>query len=191
MVLKRELNRTGDGGELSPIDRIDATLTRLADEGAERWQARTPINRQRLTAGLYVAAGLLGLACAALTRDLGYLTITVLAYVGGLPGKQRGSLVEEIQLEGAGLSRRTLKYLALVMIGAGLFALLSSLPFIVAGLLTGSGPGDDLPGALSGLALLVLKAADYIARTNPSDRGGDRERPVERIQSRVAAPMAA
>lgn len=191
MALKGELNRTGDGGERSPVDRIDATLTRLADEWAERWQARTPFSRQRLTSGLYVAAGLLGLVCAALTREVSFLTITVLAYVGGLPGKQRGSLVEEIQLEGAGLSRQTFKYLALVMIGAGLFALLTSLPFIVAGLLAGRGPGGDLPSALSGSALLILKAADYIARTNPSDRGGDRERPVECVRNHAAAPMAA
>ena len=34
-----------------------------------------------------------------------------------------------------------------------------------------------------GTALIVLKMADYIARTNPSDRGGDREKQIERMMT--------
>jgi hypothetical protein len=38
---------------------------------------------------------------------------------------------------------------------------------------------------------VLLKVADYITRTNPSNRNGDPEKAIERLQSRQAAPMAA
>lgn len=47
----------------------------------------------------------------------------------------------------------------------------------------------DLFGIIGGVALIVLKCADYVARTNPTDKG-DKERPVERVQRRAeSVPM--
>jgi hypothetical protein len=105
-----------------------------------------------------------------------------------MPGKQRGSLVEEIQMEATGLPRHTLKYLAVGVLAIGLFGIVTSLPALLAAPLTGGIDLGELASVLGGAALTVLKAADYIARTNPSDRG-DRERPVERVQQRVPMGM--
>ena len=77
---------------------------------------------------------------------------------------------------------------AVGVLGIGLFGIVSSLPFLLAAPLTGGVALGELASILGGCALTVLKVADYIARTNPSDRG-DRERPVERVQQRV--PMGA
>jgi hypothetical protein len=191
MSLKHELNHRGDGRDLSPVERLDARLTELADGWAERWQARTPFSRQHLTLALYLAATLAGLAYVALTRELLFLGIAFLAYVGSAPGRQRGSLIEEIQLEAAGLPPGTLRYLAVFMLGLGLFGICSSLPFVVGDLLTAGAPGPQLPGIVGGLAIVALKAADYIARTNPSRRDGDRERPIEKVRQRSAVAVGA
>lgn len=189
MALKHEFNRLDDGA--GPVERLDAVLTRLADRWAERWQARTPFSRQGLTLGLYVTASLCGLGYVLLTREVLFLGVALLAYMGSAPGRQRGSLVEELQLEVSGLPRNTLKYLSVFVLGLGLFGIVSSLPFVLLGAATGDWAGVDLPGTVGGLSLVALKAADYIARTNPSNRDGDRERPIERVRTRVAAPMAA
>lgn len=191
MALKDALGRNSDGSERSPVERIDAALTQLADEWAERWQARTPFSRQGLTLALYAAATLGGLGYVALTGAFLFLGIALLAYAGSAPGKGRGSLVEEIQLEAAGLPRRTLKYLSVFMLGLGFFGILSGLPFVLAGLLGYGTPGAELPSVVGGLAITTLKVADYIARTNPSHRDGDPERPVERLRGGQRAPAAA
>ena len=72
----------------------------------------------------------------------------------------------------------------------GLFGLVTSLPFLLVGLLHGTFAVGDLIGLAGGLALTVLKLADFIARTNPSNRG-DHERPIERVRRVAAAPTAA
>jgi hypothetical protein len=180
MTLKHEFNRQNQTDETNPILRIDASLTRVADRAAEGWRHRSGGSRQGLTLALYVGATLLGLGYALLTREFLFLGIAFLAYMGSLPGRQRGSLVEEMQLEVSGLPRHTLQYLAVGVLAIGLFGVASSFPFVFLG-----GGVSDIAGTLGGLALIVLKSADYIARTNPSDRNGDRERPIERIQSGV------
>ncbi len=188
MALDRETNPQREAGDGNPILRLDALLTVLADRAAARWQARTPFSRQILTLGLYVAAALLGVGYVLLTREYLFLGIGFLAYMGSLPGRQRGSLVEEIQLEVTGLPRHTLKYLAVGVLMIGLFGVVSSLPFLALTPLTGSFSLGDLASLLGGGALVVLKIADYISRTNPPDRG-DRERQIERVSSR--APIGA
>ncbi len=185
MALKHEFNRQNQTDETNPVLRIDAYLTRVADRVAEGWQRRSGGSRQALTLALYVAATLLGLGYVLLTREFLFLGIALLAYMGSLPGRQRGSLVEEMQLEVSGLPRHTTQYLGVGVFALGLFGLVSSLPFVFI-----NGGVNDIAGTLGGLALLVLKSADYIARTNPSDRG-DRERQIERIQSRVTVGAAA
>lgn len=185
MALKHEFNRRGEQDERNPILRIDAYLTRVADRSAEAWKGRTGMSRQGLTLGLYIAATAFGLGYVLLTREFLFLGIALLAYMGSLPGRQRGSLIEEMQLEVSGLPRHTMQYLAVGVVAIGLFGLATSLP----GLLLGGGL-PDFAGILGGLALLVLKSADYIARTNPSDRG-DRERQIERIRTKVSVGAAA
>lgn len=180
MTLKHEFNRQNDSDESNPILRLDAYLTQFGDRAAVGWQRRVGSSRQNLTLGLYIAATLLGLGYVLLTREVLFLGIGLLAYLGSLPGRQRGSLVEEMQLEVSGLPRHTLQYLAVGVLGIGLFGIVSSLPFLLL-----DGGISELSGTLGGVALLLLKSADYIARTNPSDRG-DHERAVERIQSRIA-----
>lgn len=191
MSLGDRLNRNSDDSDLSPIERLDARLTRSADGWGEAWRRRTGRERQSLTLGLYVAATLGGLAYVALTGQVLFLGIAFLAYAGSAPGKQRGSLVEEIQLEAAGLPRRTLKYLAVFMFGLGLFGVLTSLPFVLLGLGGVGSAFAELPGLVGGAAITALKVADYIARTNPDRRDGDRERQIERVGRRSAVPMAA
>lgn len=190
MALKHEFNRQseGDGGE--PIVRLDAFLTQRADRLAEAWKARTRISRQALTLGLYVAATVAGLIHVALSRELLFLGIAFLAYVGSAPGRQRGSLVEEMQMEVSGLPRHLLKYVGIFVLAVGLFGLATSVPSLLSGALRGGITLGDLTGLVGGVALTVLKVADYIARTNPSNRG-DRERPIERVRLKSAAPMAA
>lgn len=188
MALNHESNPHSETEDGNPILRLDARLTRIADQAAQGWQARTPFTRQGLTLGLYIAAALLGVGYALLSRQFLFLGIGFLAYMGSMPGKQRGSLVEEIQMEVTGLPRHTLKYLAVGVLGIGLFGIVTSLPFLLAAPLIGVVDLGEVAGVLGGAALTVLKTADYIARTNPSDRG-DRERPVERVQQRV--PMGA
>lgn len=185
MALGNEFNRHDSASEGNVILRLDATLTRLTDRVAEGWQARTPFSRQGLTLGLYIAAALFGAVYVLITREFLFLGIALLAYAGSLPGRQRGSLVEEMQLEVTGLPRHTMKYLAVGILGIGLFGIATSLPFVLAAPLTGSLDTGDLAGVLGGLALTLLKLADYIARTNPSGNDGDRERPVERVRQRV------
>jgi hypothetical protein len=186
MALKHEFNRQDRSDETNPVLRIDAYLTQVADRAAERWRHRSGGSRQGLTLALYVAATLLGLGYVLITHEFLFLGIALLAYMGSLPGRQRGSLVEEMQLEVSGLPRHTLQYLAVGVLALGLFGVASSLPFVLLG-----GGLNDIAGALGGMALIVLKSADYIARTNPSDRDGDRERQIERIQHRVTVGAAA
>jgi hypothetical protein len=185
MALKHEFNRQSETGDENIILRLDATLTRITDQAASAWQARTPFSRQGLTLGLYVAAALLGTAYVLMTREFLFMGIALLAYGGSLPGRQRGSLVEEIQMEVTGLPRHTMKYLAVGVLGIALFGIATSLPFILIAPITHSLALSDITGLLGGLALGILKLADYIARTNPSGRDGDRERPVERVQQRA------
>lgn len=185
MALKHEFNRQNQTDETNPILRIDAYLTRAADRAAEGWQHRTGGSRQGLTLALYVVATLLGLGYVLLTREFLFLGIAFLAYMGSLPGRQRGSLIEEMQLEVSGLPRHTTQYLGVGVFVLGLFGLVSSLPFVFI-----SGGVNEIAGTLGGLALLALKSADYIARTNPSDRG-DRERQIERISTKVTVGAAA
>lgn len=191
MSLSDRLNRNGDDSELSPIERIDAGLTRRADGWGEYWRTRTGRERQSLTLGLYAAATLGGLAYVVLTGQFLFLGIAILAYAGSAPGKQRGSLIEEMQLEAAGLPRRTLKYLSVFMLGLGLFGVLTSLPFVALGLGGAGSAIAELPGLIGGAAITSLKVADYITRTNPNHRDGDRERRIERVGRRAALPMAA
>jgi hypothetical protein len=186
MALKHEFNRQSETGDENIVLRFDATLTHLTDRAAEAWQARTPFSRQGLTLGLYIAAALLGAAYVLLTREFLFLGIALLAYGGSLPGRQRGSLVEEMQLEVTGLPRHTMKYLAVGLLGIALFGIATSLPFVLTAPLTGSLAMSDIAGLIGGVALTVLKVADYIARTNPPGRDGDRERPVERVRRRAA-----
>ena len=189
MALNHETNPRHEAQDGNPIIRFDALLTALADRAATGWQARTPFSRQFLTLGLYVAAALLGVGYVLITREYLFLGIALLAYMGSLPGRQRGSLVEEIQLEVTGLPRHTLKYLAVGVLAIGLFGVVSSLPFLALSPLTGGFSLGDLAGVIGGAALVVLKAADYIARTNPPD-GGDRERQIERVGSRATMGAA-
>ena len=190
MALKHEFNRESERDGGNPIVRLDAFLTQRADSLAEAWQARTRISRQALTLGLYVAATACGLAHVALSRELTFLGIAFLAYVGSAPGRQRGSLVEEMQMEVSGLPRDLLKYVGVFVLAAGLFGLATSLPFLLLDLTHGTIAVADLTGLAGGLALTILKLADYIARTNPSNKG-DRERPIERVRRAAAAPTAA
>ena len=185
MALKHEFNRQDQGDETNPLLRIDAYLARTADRAAEGWQRRSGGSRQALTLALYIVATLLGLGYVLLTREILFLGIALLAYMGSLPGRRRGSLVEEMQLEVSGLPRHTMQYLAVGVCALGTFGVVSSLPFM----LIGGGP-SDVAGTIGGLALLVLKGADYIARTNPADRNGDPERQIERVRSRVTIGAA-
>lgn len=191
MALKHEFNRQSDADGANPVLRLDALLTQHADRWAEGVKARLRLSRQAQTLFLYLNATLAGLLYVVLTRDFLFLGIAFLAYMGSLPGRQRGSLVEEMQLEVTGLPRHTLKYLAVGVLAIGIFGVASSLPFLAAGAASGAGVmAGDLAGVVGGVALIVLKCADYIARTNPTDRDGDKERPVERVRSKAAAPMA-
>jgi hypothetical protein len=185
MALKHEFNRPSEADEGNIILRLDALLTRITDRAAEGWQARTPFSRQGLTLGLYITTALLGAAYVLLSREFLFLGIALLAYAGSLPGRQRGSLVEEMQLEVTGLPRHTMKYLAVGVLGIGLFGVVTSLPFVLAAPLAGGLNLHDLIDLLGGTSLTLLKLADYIARTNPSGRDGDRERPIERVRQRV------
>lgn len=189
MALNHESNPHSEADDSNPILRLDARLTRLADSAAEGWQARTPFTRPGLTLGLYIAAALLGVGYVLLSHEYLFLGIGFLAYMGSMPGRQRGSLVEEIQMEATGLPRHTLKYLAVGVLAIGLFGLVSSLPLLLAAPLTGGIALGDLASVLGGGALTVLKVADYIARTNPSDRG-DRERQIERVGRRATMGAA-
>lgn len=191
MALKHEFNPSNEADEANPVLRLDARLTRIADRAAKAWQARTPSSRQTLTFGLYVGAALLGVGYVLITREILFLGVALLAYAGSVPGRQRGSLVEEIQMEVTGLPRHTLKYLAVGVLALGLLGVVSSLPFLLVSALGGGVDLGGIAGLLGGLSLSALKIADYIARTNPSDRDGDRERPVERVQSRMPVGAAA
>ena len=188
MGLKHELNRPDE--RAGPIERIDAHLTHIADRWAERWQAATPFSRQGLTLGCYIGASLCSLGYVLLTREVLFLGVAFLAYMGSAPGKQRGSLVEELQLEVTGLPKHTLKYLAVSLCGLGLFGLVSGLPELILGAIAGQVAPGGPSSIIGGLAFIFLKSADYIARTNPNNRDGDRERMIERVRDRQAAPLA-
>lgn len=177
----------GDGRP-NPVERLDATLAGLADAGAGYWQSRTPFSRRALMMGFYLITILAGLGYVALTRQFAFLGILFLAYVGSLPGRRRGVLIEEIQLEAVGLPRRTLSYLSVFVLGLGLFGILTSLPSLVAATLGIGSLSPDWPGLVGGAALMALKVGDYIARTTPPDQDGDPERPVERL--RAGSPHA-
>ena len=125
MALNDRLNRNGDGSDLTPVELIDAKLTQLADRWANDWQARTRQSRQSLTFDLYILATVAALIYVFLTHEFLFLGVAVLAYAGSAPGKRRGGLIDEIQLEVAGLPRRTLKYLGVFILGLGLYGLLS------------------------------------------------------------------
>lgn len=190
MALKHEFNRQTDADEPNPVLRIDAILTQRADRLAEGVKNRLKISRQAQTLFLYMNATVAALLYVVLTREILFLGIAILAYMGSLPGRQRGSLVEEMQMEVTGLNRHALKYLAVAVLAMGLFGIVTSLPFMMMSLVNGAGiVAIDAAGIVGGLALVLLKCADYVARTNPSDRNGDKERPVERVRSRAAMPM--
>ena len=190
MALKHEFNRQTDADEPNPVLRIDAILTDRADRLAEGVKNRLKISRQAQTLFLYMSATIAGLLYVILTREILFLGIAILAYMGSLPGRQRGSLVEEMQMEVTGLNRHALKYLAVAVLAMGLFGIVTSLPFMLMSLANGGGiTAHDATGIVGGLALVLLKCADYVARTNPSDRNGDKERPVERVRTRAAMPM--
>lgn len=191
MALKHEFNRQSDADEPNPVVRFDAILTQRADRWAEGVQARLHLSRQAQTLFLYLSATIAGLLYVVLTREILFLGIAFLAYMGSLPGRQRGSLVEEMQMEVTGLHRHTMQYLAVFVLAIGMFGVITSLPFMVVGIVGGAGVAvGDVAGMIGGSALIVLKFADYIARTNPSDRGGDPERQIERVQGRMAVPTA-
>src|SRR5690348_10144228 len=124
MALKHEFNRLNEDAD--PIEQIDATFTSLADRWGEQWRTRTPFSRQSLTLGLYIVASVCGLGYVLLTHKALFLGVVVLAYLGSLPGRQRGSLIEEMQLEVSGLPRNTLKYLAVLLLTLGLFGVFTS-----------------------------------------------------------------
>lgn len=182
MSLKHELNPQAEDAGL--IERIDAILARTADRLGTRWQEVTPFKRQGLTLGCYAVASLLSFAYVLLTREVLFLGVAVLAYAGSAPGKQRGSLVEELQLEATGLPKHTLKYLAVGLLALGMSGIVGNLPIVIVGTLNGNVLPGDLAGMVGGLALVLLKTADYIARTTPNHRDGDHERPVEHIHAR-------
>lgn len=189
MALNHETNPQREAGGGNPILRLDALLTVVADRAATRWQARTPFSRQGLTLGLYIVAALLGVGYVLLSREYLFLGVALLAYMGSLPGRQRGSLVEEIQLEATGLPRHTLKYLAVGVLAIGIFGVAASLPALALAPIVGALSLGEIAGILGGGSLVVLKTADYIARTNPPDRG-DRERQIERVGRRAAIGAA-
>jgi len=191
MALNDRLNRNGDGSDLTPVELIDAKLTQLADRWANDWQARTRQSRQSLTFDLYILATVAALIYVFLTHEFLFLGVAVLAYAGSAPGKRRGGLIDEIQLEAAGLPRRTLKYLGVFILGLGLYGLLSSAMMIPIYLLHGDAILPCLPGLVGGLALTALKVADYVARTNPSRPDGDAEKPLRRAWKSRALPMSA
>lgn len=186
MGLKHEFNRPDEGAGL--IERIDAYLTRTADHWAERWQAVTPLSRQGLTLGCYISASLCSLGYVVLTRQVLFLGVAWLAYLGSAPGKQRGSLIEELQLEVTGLPKHTLKYLSVFLFGLGLLGLLSALPELILGAFAGQLAPGGLSSIVGGLAFLFLKCADYIARTNPNHRDGDPEQLIGRVRNGQTAP---
>jgi hypothetical protein len=189
MALKHEFNRQGDADQSNPVLWLDAVLTQRADRWAESVKTRLHISRQAQTLFLYLNATLAGLLYVVLTREIYFLGIAFLAYMGSMPGRQRGSLVEEIQMEVTGLHKHTMKYIAVFVLAIGVFGVVTSLPFVVSGLVGGAGVGTgDLSGIVGGMALIVLKCADYVARTNPNDKG-DKERPIERVRSRASVPM--
>jgi hypothetical protein len=190
MALKHEFNRQDGTDQPNPVLRLDAILTQRADRLAEGVKARLHISRQAQTLFLYLNATLAGLLYVVITREFFFLGIAFLAYMGSMPGRQRGSLVEEIQLEVTGLHKHTLKYLAVFVLAIGVFGVVSTLPFMASGIASGAGVGaGEIAGIAGGMALIILKCADYVARTNPTDRG-DKERQIERVRSRAAAPMA-
>jgi hypothetical protein len=190
MALKHEFNRQSDAEESNLVLRLDTMLTLGADRWAEQVKARLHLSRQAQTLFLYLSATLAGLLYVVITREVFFLGIAFLAYMGSLPGRQRGSLVEEIQMEVTGLHRHTMKYLAVFVLAIGVFGVITSFPFVLTDLVGGVGVQlGDLSGIIGGAALIVLKCADYIARTNPTDKG-DKERQIERVQRRASAPMA-
>jgi hypothetical protein len=189
MALKHEFNRQGDAENANWVLRLDALLTQRADRWAEAVKSRLQISRQAQTLFLYLNATLAGLLYVVITREFLFLGIAFLAYMGSMPGRQRGSLIEEMQLEVTGLNKNMLKYIAVFVLAIGVLGFITSLPFVLAGAIGGAGvAASDLSGIAGGLALIVLKWADYVARTNPNDKG-DKERPIERVRSRASVPM--
>lgn len=191
MSLSHDLNRNSQGGAPRPVEVIDSALTREADNWAERFAARTSLARGAITTAIYLFAALASLIYAVRTGQLLFLGVAVLAYAGSVPGKQRGSLVEEIQLEAAGLPRHTMYYLNVFMVGLGLFGIFSSVVVLAFGLAVPAALSFGFNSLAGGVAITALKIGDYIARTNPSHpTGGHRARGQQGAARLMGAPAA-
>ena len=165
----------GDG-RLALLDRY---LTHLGDRVGTRFVERTGAGRETLTHGLYLASAWAALQHVVFTHDPGFLAVAGLALLslrGLVPS--RGGLVEQIQVEAAGLPRNTLLVMRLAILGLGLLSLLTAAAYVADALRTGAPLfSQAAESALSGIALFALQAADYIRRTNPvTPSGGHRMR---------------
>jgi hypothetical protein len=158
---------------------LDRHLTHLGDRAGTWFADRTGAGRQPLTHGLYLAAAAAAVQHVVLVRDPGLLAVAGVALLSlrGLVAS-RGGLVEQIQVEAAGLPRNTLLVMRLAILGMGLLSLLTAVAYLVETLRTGVPlPVAAAESALSGVALFALQAADYIRRTNPvTPSGGHRMR---------------
>lgn len=190
MSLKRELNKRSSGDEPNPVVAIDSALSREADDWAERCAARTSLARDVITYAVYVVAALASLIYAVRTAQPLFLGIAVLAYAGSVPGRQRGSLIEEIQLEAAGLPRHTMQVINVFMVALGLFGIFSSVVLFALGLAAPAAFSFGFNSLAGGLAITALKIGDYISRTNPSRPSGHREPRRRPLAHLAAAPVA-
>ena len=192
MSLRHEFNQTSDGrgGDPKLILRIDAALTRWADRWADRWQARRGQSRRGLTFDLYVIATVAAGGYVTLTGEWLFLGIGVLAYASGARGKQQGGLIDEMQLEAAGMPRHLLKYLGVFLLGLGLFGASSGFLLVLLDALIFGTVMMGLPSLIGGVAITALKVADYVARTNPRHHGGDPEVPMAWARPPRAMPVA-
>lgn len=190
MSLRNQFNRGGTGGAQHPVEVLDLAFTREADNWAERFAARTSLARGAITTVFYLVAAVASFVYALRTAQPLFLGIAVLAYAGTMPGKQRGSLVEEIQLEAAGLPRHTMRYLNVFMLGLGLFGIFSSVVVFAFGLAVPAAFSFGFNSLAGGLAITALKIGDYITRTNPSRPSGHREPPRHRVTQLAPAPVA-
>ena len=179
MSLKDDLNRPGDGGALGPIERLDLALARLAEAWAERWQARTAQGRPGLIRDLYLLALAGAVAYVALHGSALFLGVAALACVGSVPGQWRGALVEQIQLEAAGLPRQMMAWLNVGLLGLGLAGFLAGGLFLLLDVaLSGVVVEVNLRGVLGGAALVALKVGDYLSRADPAPPRGGRPLPL-------------
>ena len=165
----------GDG-RLALLDRY---LTNLGDRVGTRFAERTGAARETLTHGLDLASAWAAIQHVVLVHDPGLLAVAGLALLslrGLVPS--RGGLVEQIQVEAAGLPKYTLLVMRLAILGMGLMSLLMAAAYVADAVRTGVPlPFEAAESALSGVALFALQAADYIRRTNPvTPSGGHRMR---------------